>query len=286
MTMLEEFENELVSAWDLFPHRFRMPKARGNAAAWVALAKDANSWQCSSLSDAACQYCWDTIAKLRGGFTSEELRHQLQEALAQENDSQLACVCIKTFRWGGVGRGKNKDWLTNKVTAGELVLSIRAATQLLLDPCSDLRTFNGEDLLMNSSMTKVYALADDTNRLVIYDGRVGAALGMLVVRFLKARNIVTVPEDLAFAWGGRRDESGLMRRDPSTHGYSFPMLWTEPRSHQKYAILMRRVSGIIQRVAHRLNIAPQDFERALFMVGYDVSSPLAAPYNVRMSHCS
>lgn len=44
---------------------------------------------------------------------------------------------------------------------------------------------------------------------------------------------------------------------------------------------MRRASEIVQRVADQLNVAPQDFERALFMVGYNVSASLVAPYDAR-----
>jgi hypothetical protein len=100
MTVLQEFENELVRAWGFFPHQFEMPKARGNATSWVNLANNKKVWSCTSLSDAALQYCWDIVTVQRGKPTSEDLRYQLKQALSRGNNRDLEDVCLKTFDWG------------------------------------------------------------------------------------------------------------------------------------------------------------------------------------------
>ncbi|MFN3792931.1 hypothetical protein [Massilia sp.] len=82
------------------------------------------------------------------------------------------------------------------------------------------------DLWMNSATTKVYAAADPEGKTAIYDGRVGAALGMLVRQFLERQALAEVPAELAFRWGAPQStkQEALRTRDPSNEHYVFKKL--------------------------------------------------------------
>jgi len=62
---------------------------------------------------------------------------------------------------------------------------------------------------MNAGFTKIHALMLDD--FVIYDSRVGAALGLLVRNFLTEKDIAYLPEVLHFAYGKARPTVGENR---------------------------------------------------------------------------
>lgn len=130
---------------------------------------------------------------------------------------------------------------------------------------------------MNSAMTKVYA-AVDPDHLIIYDGRVGAALGLLARDYLYEGKVSgDVPDELAFGWGASRlrlAEGVKSERDPGDGRYRFPRLFGSTRD-RRHAQMMRDASLLLRRVVSNFdrNGGPAlgELERALFMVGYDVA---------------
>lgn len=58
-----------------------------------------------------------------------------------------------------------------------LVRENKKAVSLLHIETEPLLPFDGTELIMNSAVTKIISLADPNNKLIIYDGRVGSALG-------------------------------------------------------------------------------------------------------------
>lgn len=143
----------------------------------------------------------------------------------------------------------------------------------------------------NAGFTKIYALVFDD--FVIYDSRVAAALGMLVVRWwarksptIKRRSLI--PPPLQFC---HLPAMGEANRDPNTnalHISGFPRC-TSQLQHLRSNIranwlLTRALRGthfeaqIRARFAH-LPVHPlRALEGALFMIGYDLGtdwSPLA-----------
>jgi hypothetical protein len=152
----------------------------------------------------------------------------------------------------------------------------------LLDrACADpLDDFNGKTLLMNSAMTKIYAAAAPDS-LIIYDGRVGAALGLLARTWLLANAERTVPADLAFRWGpntktaNQKDET----RNPSRDLFIFTNLYTAssdiPARNREWAELVRMSSRLLWATGEILGaqghtVTLSMLERSLFMLGYDV----------------
>lgn len=160
---------------------------------------------------------------------------------------------------------------SNVGTDRELCDGLLEACSLLQDMRSDLSRFDGDCLLMNSAMTKVYA-ALKPSKLIIYDGRVGAALGLLARHYLHSiKYDGALPEELQFPWGKAR---GVQVRDPSDERFKFPQLFGQ-RKDMLHAEWMRRTSDLLRKVA--ITVSPSSscslasLERALFMIGYDVS---------------
>ena len=69
----------------------------------------------------------------------------------------------------------------------------------LLECDIDLEEFTKSDIIMNSGFTKIYSLI--VQDFIIYDSRVGAALGLLIKCFCEDKQKEKIPEELRFAWG-------------------------------------------------------------------------------------
>lgn len=185
---------------------------------------------------------------------------------------------------GGVARNKSdrsNQWVMQAAKSGLLCSSIQRAVYLLKPECTEsLEEFNGKRLLMNSALTKVYAAADPTNGTVIYDGRVGAALGLFVRKMLEEKSIDRVPDSLMYDWGPPSSpKAALLRtRDPSFGTWKFNQLPnTSQNAHAdlRRATLSRSTNGLFRKIVKLVklkdkNLQPIDLERALFMIGYDV----------------
>ncbi|MEI7774649.1 MAG: hypothetical protein WCK17_07715 [Verrucomicrobiota bacterium] len=269
--LLDEFAHYLVAKWkEDFEHRF--PISRHHA--WNSWRNHPASgatdfWFCASLYEASDRYSWQAEAPA-------EWTGELQEALHSHDAVRAFEVCKQIFRWGGVARSPNNRsrlWIHNQ--GKELPQKIRCAVNLLKDPTKNLAVFNGTEFLMNSAMTKIYWAADEAKQLVIYDGRVGAALGLLARGFLKSRGLSIVPDELKFLWGASRDPYVIgikNKRNPSESSLVFPALFSPARNDYGHATMVRRASHLLQRVAEMLgaNVSVLDLEKAFFMVGYDV----------------
>ena len=132
-----------------------------------------------------------------------------------------------------LSRGPSSKWLRENCRDKSLHSQIRTAVKLLATAASEaeLTPFDGSNLVMNSGLTKVYALASPSN-VIIYDGRIGAAIG-LFARYIEnsypteptfpcGRKLLAVPPVLQFPWGDGLAAEGS--RDPSIGEYKFPPL--------------------------------------------------------------
>jgi len=121
---------------------------------------------------------------------------------------------------------------------------------------------------MNSGFTKIYSeLIDD---FIIYDSRVGAALGFLVRRFLEDQSIDSVPDPLKFAFGAPR--SAALNRNPSSEQYIFPQLRNDAVFHIKNNIKANWIAKELAQQSrfHQVDNGIRALEAALFMIGYHI----------------
>jgi hypothetical protein len=239
-------------------------------------------WSCKNIKDAALNYRWpwrgsnnllcDSVKALRG------YQSALLTALASRNAIDLRDASIDVFRWGGVLSG-NK----NRVTAHAVDLpSNYTATESELNLGGDDSKL-GKVWNMNAGFSKVYSLLSEG--MIIYDSRVGAALGYLVKRCATENDWETIPEELLFPYAPpRNSETAVnpLNRDPgSFHGVSFPSFSNRPYLH---SVFMLRASWIINAVIEKVKCIEESdlscngliiskhrfIEAGLFMIGYDL----------------
>lgn len=275
----------VVSHWDDgFKHSYSI--ASSHHVAWKKWRdqiqpQSPNVWWCDSLKQAALHYSWT-----ENGQTFESLSMTLKKTISVNDTYSCADTCNRIFEWGGVARKKtdnSRQWIYKNQENGQLCSKLKRAISLLRpDGLKTLIEFDGKDLLMNSAMTKVYAAADEQNQIVMYDGRVGAALGLIVRRMLEEREETLIPDGLNFRWGAPASNKarGLQTRDPSSRKLTFLQL---PNTSNKNdadltrAILSKTTNLLCKIIVDKLKskgqiVKSSDIERALFMIGYDVRS--------------
>ncbi|MBH8613793.1 hypothetical protein I4N56_024995 [Pseudomonas mohnii] len=279
----QAFARHLATLWSgapgSFKHRY-LTTTHHSWKPWKARSQG-DDWWCLTLAQAQAHYSWPESAAPHD-FASIAAR--LRSALAENDHAAALQACLDIFDWGGVARKEDDAslvWVKAQAVAKTLCGSILAAVELLRPGCTQsLKAFDGKDLLMNSAMTKIYAAADPKN-IIIYDGRVGAALGLLARQWLEAAGESVVPADLAFRWGPntKTPSNKVETRDPSRGGFQFIQLYRstarEPNPTQTWAELVRMTNRLLREVIRLRAQAQQSvtllaLERALFMVGYDV----------------
>ena len=144
-----------------------------------------------------------------------------------------------------------------------------------LNPKNVNLTDDFSEILMNSGFTKIYSLLMDN--FVIYDSRVGAALGLIIKEFLTEKNILKIPKELNFAYGNARptkgDNNTKNKRNPSTETYKFSVLRNNNIHHTINNI---KANWLLREIADNSIFKQEEnpirtLEAALFMIGYSVN---------------
>ena len=280
----DQFIEHLTDAWKKreFEHFYRVPAHWRNAARRKKLKLYGDQFRASCLEEAFNNYLWAGKDFIENEGNLEKLSKELIESLSGNDHSEAYNVCDRIFKWGGVGRGKEiRQWFESHVKENKLTNSLQDMVKLI-QRNEDFSLFESGPYIMNSSVTKVISLASesDHDQLIIYDGRVGAALADFVVRFEKKYNYSTgVEDELLFMWGPKRvtkvDGTGNRKnpRDPRTENLNFKNMFINSKyRNANHARNMALASDICRAVAHNLKISPRKLEAALFMWGYDVRS--------------
>ena len=193
-------------------------------------------WVCRGLFDAFRQYRWRRQNWADNKAELDAYRVRLRGAVAAGDSKQLSAVCEDVLKWGGVWANngayiaRRHDVLLDEVSCLAKVLASEdepSRTDIRRNP-NDTET----ECRMNAGFVKIYSLLLDC--FVIYDGRVGAALGLLVRRFCEESGRESVPPLLAFAYGVPKEATNTnepKQRDPSTSEYKFPRLSTNSHLH-------------------------------------------------------
>jgi len=235
---------------------------------------DHDYWWCSSIRNAADHYSW---TKYSGG-TFEQLALALQSAMRMGDEQLTKVCCLKILDWGGVRHRSQKtiDWITRAFNQGTLIKEIKVATSLLCPGAAGSLGGFGQGVNqypMNSGSTKIFAAAAvdfsagincPKQDVIIFDGRVGAALGLLA-RWLSDPQ--PVPREFLFPRGVEtyRDPSTLANRFPSMSGYAV--------TDQIRAAFARVAARAVQEVLDKFRPSTEFVlaEKALFMIGYNVT---------------
>jgi hypothetical protein len=246
-------------------HSYAIP-SRGKSAAW-SRAVD-GKWMAVGLADAASKYARSGKSFSENKAELDRLAADLQSAIYRNSSNDVCYISRAIMHWGGVDNKHRQkrtfEWIERN--ADEISYKLSSAVNLIKDEWAPLDSFDGVDLIMNSTMTKIVSLADPEQKLVIYDGRIGGALGFFVARFAEEREIhqYDLADQLLFA----RDRE--TKRSPETKRIHFPVLFGQARD-RCHALMVRWASQLIWQVAKECQASPREIEAALFMWGYNVA---------------
>ena len=171
------------------------------------------------------------------------------------------------FDWGGVP-GRNNSWAKEN---RKHLYSIYRQGMPMLKPgiANDIGPFPDR---FNSGMTKIYSLL--LNDFMIYDSRVGAAIGYLIVHYCQERQLKNTPSLLKFPWAEAKESNPVnaKNRNPSCGSLKLNRI-TNPQQHARWNL---RASWLLNEVAKSSQLFSQEknplrsLEAALFMIGYDL----------------
>jgi len=249
-------------------------------------ARTKTLWSCTSLYSAFESYEWKFDAYLPvsrqrvSGRTFADthtffnrLATELTESIGQGNNEKCKECCLSVLAWGGV-LSRNAGVIKDLAESGELCSELQKTRELLNLETYDTSKHNG--ILINSGFTKIYSLLSDG--FIMYDGRVGAALGLLVRKFCEDQALDAVPELLRFGYkrGREANYSALNRRNPSTEIYRFPEISNNPGKHLNDNVkaswllgeIIRRSDSLFSQLDSSQQVMA--LQAALFMIGYDV----------------
>jgi len=205
------------------------------------LKKKKRDWSSNCLYDAYKKYLWPYNRNCPAmgkqvsgsGFTESfnyltKLAEMFRTSVRNE-DKELARKCaLAMLAWGGV-LPHNRKRIEGM---GEDVCDYFKQVQKRLN-ISDVRLGNQDDIIINSGFTKLYFLLVDD--LIMYDGRVGAALGLLGRMYAEEKCLEKIPEEIEFSFGSGKTsgskQHGKNRRDPSKGQYRLPEFTGKPNRH-------------------------------------------------------
>jgi hypothetical protein len=236
-----------------------------------------------SLYDGFGHFYWSSIdseGNKRTDFQETEkhlsvLQVKLNESLIK-NDTQLCSqACKDVLIWGGVDRFLKvavQIRTLSKIKTLDLIEHLKTLKNWLnSDPAPNTPLASNQAICVDSGTTKIYSLLSPS--WIIYDGRVGTALGLLVSRWAQDNKIHPndIPVMLRFSHG--RDA----KRNPNFYRKRiFPVMEnTNLRlTHNLYAnwLLAEVLKG--EDIGEFKNIEESSrlraLEAALFMIGYSV----------------
>lgn len=240
-------------------------------------------WKCQGLQDASARYQWRHKGALgvppgtdltSNGAALNALSSALRSSVNPANDQAAFSAAADVMTWGGVQAG-NIRWLSINIKNLAQTLTSTAAALTRGDLAEQILMSN--DLRFNAGMTKVYSLL--VNDFIIYDSRVAAALGWIVVKYCQEKQLSSVPAELAFPWAPSKEGPNAKspkNRNPGQDGLSFPRLmagahhaeWNLKASWILAAALARAPASDF--AASSAVPALRQLEAALFMIGYDL----------------
>lgn len=227
----------------------------------------------ATLEDLFNRYWWDRQYYIHNSTVLQCLQKSLGISISGNHPvtSNIIKAVKGVMDWGVTPRAAahNMAWAARQ---GNGLAKALIAGQAQLN--SDSPNFSVFQVIrMNAGYTKVFSLICEN--IIIYDGRVGAALGWLVRQFLvsaKPNHFGPVPESLAFLWGSGR---GGHLRNPSVGELNFLRLANNSHGSQAWARVNVHASWILQDALSKSSSSwcsdpygLRKIEAALFMLGY------------------
>ena len=262
---ITEFCQFLAHEWEGDrQHSYPIP-SKGKSRGWSRTVD--GKWSAVGLADAVSKYAWSGKTFAESKAESDRFAADLQSAIQRDSNRDVCEILRTIMHWGGVDNKHRQrrtfEWIERN--ADEISAKLSHVVDLIKDEQASLEPFDGINLIMNSTMTKIVSLADPEQKLVTYDGRLGGALSFFVARFAEEREIhqYDVADQLLFAVDREA------KRNPDTDRIHFPALFGKTRD-RCHASMVRWSSQLIWQVANECQARPREIEAALFMWGYNV----------------
>ena len=263
---IREFCSFLAREWRGSRHHTYAVPSKGKSSAWSRGID--GRWSAVGLADALSKYAWGGKSFSENKAELDRFAANLQSAIQRDSNNDVCNILRAIMHWGGVDNKHRQkgtfEWIERN--ADEISAKLSNAVDLIKDEQASLDPFDGINLIMNSTMTKIVSLADPEQKLVIYDGRVAGALGFFVARFTEDLEIHQY--DLAAQLLFAVDREA--KRSPETNRIHFPALFGKARD-RCHASMVRSASQLIWQVAKECQASPREIEAALFMWGYNVA---------------
>ena len=298
----EYLDDEIVQGFILW--LTKMLDEPGSFTREYYLAKAKRVWYCTNLFDAYEKYWWPfrsfcpqtgrtvTWESFNDSFAYlTDTAQVLRNAVEQEDKEATLQASLAVLRWGGVLMRNDKKLFDMNDT---LCMYYKMAMRKLHVLSAKLG--DNYPIIMNSGFTKIYSLLIDD--FIIYDGRVGAALGLLSRKYTEERSCKSIPDSIRFSYGaGRREEqTGISenRRNPSTAEFRLPSFTNHPQRQTDDNVKANWLLGELAKknssfadlpAVGCLNYRVTAIQAALFMIGYDVRTSNSygkAEYRIRM----
>lgn len=223
-------------------------------------------WNCDSIYNAYEKYIWNRCDFERNSTYLEQLEYELRDSIENNNNNNCRNICLKILEWGNTLQ-KNRNKINNTV---DLIGALKIAQNKLSENIIRDKSFY-KDVYLNAGFSKIYSLCIDD--YIIYDSRVGTALGFLVREFCSEKKIGHLPSILRFAYAKGRNFN--VHRNPSKGIYIFPLLRADNyiENNIKFNWLINELLSSYPSSA--FNQLPQSrqmraLDAALFMIGYEI----------------
>jgi hypothetical protein len=263
---MREFCQFLAHEWEgNRQHSYAVP-SRGKSRGWSRTVN--HKWSAVGLADAVSKYAWSGKNFAESKAELDRFAADLQSAIQRNSNTDVCEILRAIMHWAGVDNKHRQkrtfEWIEQN--ADEISAKLSNVVDQIKDERASLDSFDGVNLIMNSTMAKIVSLADPEQKLVVYDGRLGGALGFFVARFTEEREIhqYDVADQLLFAVDREA------KRTPDTNRIHFPALFGKTRD-RCHASMVRWASQLIWQVAQECQASPREIEAALFMWGYNVA---------------
>lgn len=245
--------------------------------------KSGARWTFDSLADAFRQYEWNGQPWLANFSELATYRRHLREAVADSDGDAAFGACEAVLLWGGVWPNNRQTLAARRAVLLDELRHVGALLTSERTPTKAEMRLRDVACSMNAGFVKIYSVLLDS--CVIYDGRVGAALGLLARQYCEEQRLEAVPLTLTFAYGAPKEATDAKRpkvRNPSRAAYRFPKLGQDARLHTEQTM---RANWFLQATLSRhpgvFSTGETGFHElaaGLFMVGYDLTEALIAPY--------
>lgn len=236
------------------------------------------SFRVNNLESAFLRYFWDQKNYDENAMILAPIQDAVLQSVENQDPDATMRAVHEILRWGAGGvRTKlytaNMGWAQRQ---GENLVGVlqRGRLSINSDELADVAVFSQNNgPRMNAGYTKYYALACGDS--IIYDGRVGAALGLLVRNYCIDSHLDVVPTELSFRWGPQNGTNPL-NRDPSQGTLVFNKL---PIGGSSWAEWNKKANWILQSAIDAVDVewvhaadSLRRLEASLFMLGYSMDA--------------